>query len=173
MEPRAMKTRSVAGQGPPKSRTAARMTRLHLLRKGAEPSFLPAMKAQRPNRTVSDRGATMTEQYIQEERLPCLKRRSISCFDLIVPFTKGHLAKGENGASRPYAHKRLRPLARRALRTARPPREDMRARKPWHLARLRLFGWYVRFISNPPRRTLRQRTDKLGNSNAAPHRGQG
>ena len=39
-----------------------------------------------------------------------------------------------------YTQRRLRPLARRADRTARPPFVDMRARKPWHLARLRVLG---------------------------------
>ena len=50
-----------------------------------------------------------------------------------------------------YAEIFVRPLARRDERTARPPFVDMRARKPCFLARLRLFGWKVRFvvISNP------------------------
>ena len=39
-----------------------------------------------------------------------------------------------------YTQRRLRPLLRRALSTARPPLVAMRERKPWHLARLRLFG---------------------------------
>jgi hypothetical protein len=39
----------------------------------------------------------------------------------------------------------VRPLARRALRMARPARVFMRARKPCLRARRRLFGWYVRF----------------------------
>ena len=43
------------------------------------------------------------------------------------------------------ADRRWRPLSRRALMTARPARVDMRCRKPWRFARLRLFGWYVRF----------------------------
>ena len=42
--------------------------------------------------------------------------------------------------------RRLRPLARRALITARPPRVFMRIRKPWVRARRILEGWYVRFI---------------------------
>ncbi len=134
---RAMKTTSTPAHGAPSSRAAARMTRLQRLRKGATPSFLPAMNAQRP--PGSGEGATMSEQYLQEERLPCLKRRSISCFDLMVPFMEKPpcvAARSDAG----YAHRRLRPLARRAFRTARPPRDDMRARKPWHFARLRLFG---------------------------------
>lgn len=39
-----------------------------------------------------------------------------------------------------YTQRRLRPLARRDAITLRPPLVAMRERKPWHLARLRLFG---------------------------------
>ncbi len=49
------------------------------------------------------------------------------------------------------AERRFRPRARRARSTARPPLVRMRRRKPWVLARLRLFGWYVRFNEEPPR----------------------
>lgn len=42
--------------------------------------------------------------------------------------------------------RRLRPLARRALSTRRPFFVAIRARKPCLLARLRRWGWYVRFI---------------------------
>src|SRR4051794_21280111 len=49
------------------------------------------------------------------------------------------------------AESRLRPRARRARSTARPPLVRMRSRNPWVLARLRLFGWYVRFNEEPPR----------------------
>lgn len=41
---------------------------------------------------------------------------------------------------------RLRPLARRRLRTLRPPGVSMRARKPCVRFLLMLLGWYVRFI---------------------------
>ena len=51
------------------------------------------------------------------------------------------------------ADSRLRPRARRARSTARPPRDRIRRRKPWVFLRLRLFGWYVRFTSMPPRAT--------------------
>jgi hypothetical protein len=43
----------------------------------------------------------------------------------------------------------LRPFARRALRTARPPRVFMRARKPCVRACLSLPGWNVRFMAIP------------------------
>ena len=48
-----------------------------------------------------------------------------------------------------HAERRTRPLARRDFRMARPARVDMRCRNPCRLARLRLFGWYVRFTLPP------------------------
>ena len=42
---------------------------------------------------------------------------------------------------------RARPLARRALITARPPRVLIRARNPWVRFRFRLLGWNVRFMA--------------------------
>ena len=53
----------------------------------------------------------------------------------------GRLAK--NAA---YTARRLRPFARRAAITARPPRVFMRVKKPCVRARLTLEGWYVRFM---------------------------
>jgi hypothetical protein len=53
------------------------------------------------------------------------------------------------------AERRFRPRARRARSTARPPLVRMRRRNPWVLARLRLFGWYVRFNEEPPRGAAR------------------
>jgi hypothetical protein len=41
-------------------------------------------------------------------------------------------------------------LARRAEITARPARVRMRSRKPWVLARRRLFGWNVRLLTWVP-----------------------
>ncbi len=43
-----------------------------------------------------------------------------------------------------------RPLRRRAARTARPARVRIRSRKPWTLARRRLFGWKVRLLTGTP-----------------------
>src|SRR2546430_17598128 len=51
---------------------------------------------------------------------------------------------------------RARPLRRRAARTARPALVRMRSRKPWVLARRRLFGWDVRLLTGElPVRCLR------------------
>jgi hypothetical protein len=46
---------------------------------------------------------------------------------------------------RDQADSRWRPFRRRERITARPALVDIRFRKPWVLARLRTFGWYVRF----------------------------
>src|ERR1035441_10217726 len=51
---------------------------------------------------------------------------------------------------RPQTVSRRRPLSRLARRVALPPLVDIRLRNPWVLARLRVFGWYVRFTSGGP-----------------------
>lgn len=60
--------------------------------------------------------------------------------------------KGVEGGSVPDAPDQAdslwRPFRRRARMTARPPRVDMRFRKPCFLARLRTLGWNVRFTEN-------------------------
>ena len=48
---------------------------------------------------------------------------------------------------RPQAESSERPLRRRAARMVRPARVRMRRRKPWVLARRRLFGWKVRLLT--------------------------
>ncbi len=65
------------------------------------------------------------------------------------------------------AERRFRPRDRRARSTARPPLVRMRRRKPWVLARLRLFGWYVRFNEEPPRgdRAQPEVGDRAGGGN--------
>src|SRR6476659_4262111 len=50
-------------------------------------------------------------------------------------------------APEPQAESSVRPLRRRAARMARPARVRMRRRKPWVLARRRLFGWKVRLLT--------------------------
>jgi len=58
-------------------------------------------------------------------------------------------AAGAPRAARPVpqAESSERPLRRRAARMARPARVRMRRRKPWVLARRRLFGWKVRLLT--------------------------
>lgn len=51
---------------------------------------------------------------------------------------------------RGQAESSTRPLRRRAARIARPARVRMRNRKPWVLARRRLFGWNVRLLTTSP-----------------------
>jgi hypothetical protein len=47
---------------------------------------------------------------------------------------------GAAGQPPGQAERRARPFCRRARRTARPARVDIRARKPWRLARFLTFG---------------------------------
>ena len=49
-------------------------------------------------------------------------------------------------------------MRRRDFKMERPARVDMRLRKPWVLARLRVFGWYVRFTSGRPFLVPRRRS---------------
>ena len=58
--------------------------------------------------------------------------------------------KTEGAAQRGYAVSRLRPLARLALMTFRPPRVAMRERNPCRRLRLRLLGWKVLFMRSSP-----------------------
>lgn len=61
-----------------------------------------------------------------------------------------------------YTARRLRPLARRALITARPPRVFMRTKKPWVRLRRVTEGWKVRFIGDPNIKELTRRTPRVG-----------
>lgn len=63
--------------------------------------------------------------------------------------------RGRAGARRRQALRRVRPLWRRAARTARPARVRMRSRKPWVFALRRLFGWNVRLLTGSSRRVDR------------------
>jgi hypothetical protein len=62
------------------------------------------------------------------------------------------------------AESSARPLRRRAERMARPARVRIRSRKPWVLARRRLFGWKVRLLT----RKLHAHVAK-GDMRTAPH----
>jgi len=68
--------------------------------------------------------------------------------------TSGH-SVAVAGARRRQALRRVRPLWRRAARTARPARVRMRSRKPWVFALRRLFGWNVRLLTGSSRRVDR------------------
>jgi hypothetical protein len=64
----------------------------------------------------------------------------IDRFILQGQLAKGSMAKAADKTNCQTA-RRLRPLARRAAITARPPRVFMRVKKPWVRARLTLEGW--------------------------------
>ena len=74
-------------------------------------------------------------------RLPAAWRRSP------WPSAAGD-ARGARGPDpTPQADSSERPLRRREARIARPARVRIRRRKPWVLARRRLFGWKVRLLT--------------------------
>jgi hypothetical protein len=62
----------------------------------------------------------------------------------------GGSARHAERSRRPQTVSLRRPLSRLARRIALPPLVAIRARNPWVLARLRVFGWYVRFTVNRP-----------------------
>ena len=130
----ATNTTSKPSNGNPSCWLAARIRRFARFLHTAFPSFLPATKATRPCRPCcSSSFKTKSMLGPCPNRLPCLKTRVMSALDLITSNT----STSRNG----YTVRRLRPLARRAFRTLRPPLVAIRARKPWVLARFLLFGW--------------------------------
>src|SRR5690606_19310031 len=104
-------------------------------------------------------------------RFAIREARTKPLWQLAVPSGRGRTQRGGAGAPRvsvghawasraglfripancvgPYTARRLRPLARRALMTARPPRVFIRTKKPWVRLRRVTEGWKVRFIGNP------------------------
>ena len=68
----------------------------------------------------------------------------------------------------PQAERRERPLARRALSTARPPAVAIRARKPCFFALRRAFGWNVRFTETSEMWPCRMPGERPGAHGAEP-----
>src|SRR5580700_9886872 len=73
-------------------------------------------------------------------------------------YSDGGCARQNVRSRRPQTVSRRRPLSRLARRVALPPLVDIRLRNPWVLARLRVFGWYVRFTSGWPFLVPRRRS---------------
>jgi hypothetical protein len=67
----------------------------------------------------------------------------------------------------------MRPLARRRAMIERPARVRMRIRKPCVLARLRLFGWNVRFTTTAPNPVEAEGRQSQGAENAPKDDGTG
>ena len=134
-------------QGPPARLTVSRITRLHRLRHTAPPTLLPATKTTRPSGPRRDGvGRLSATSSSVPARRPCLNSASISLAELMVrTFTRPGPSHGRGRSDQ--ALRTLRPLRRRAARTARPPAVAMRARKPCVLARLRVLGWKVLFTT--------------------------
>src|SRR5918993_179985 len=73
----------------------------------------------------------------------------------------------------PQAPSRTRPLARRRAMIERPARVRIRIRKPCVLARLRLFGWNVRFTTTAPNPVEAEGRQRQGAENAPKDDGTG
>src|SRR5919106_1000914 len=73
----------------------------------------------------------------------------------------------------PQAPSRVRPLARRRAMIERPARVRIRIRKPCVLARLRLFGWNVRFTTTAPNPVEAEGRQSEGAENAPKDDGTG
>lgn len=102
------------------ARHTSRMRLLAELRHTALPDFFPAIKATRPlGSCCFSLRNTMSVRYGVCKRMPRENAFEISALDLRVSNTIPD-----------YTQRRLRPLARRADSTARPPLVAMRARKP-------------------------------------------
>lgn len=129
----AIRTTSYPSHGAPLFLAASLITRLQRFRLTALPVRFPATKATRPlwSRCLS---FFIIRAAINDVLTlwPFPNSSSKSALDLMVLFTP----------TRPFHQTQmlLRPFARRAANTARPPLVDIRERKPWHFARFRLFG---------------------------------
>jgi hypothetical protein len=132
-----MTTSGPAGNEERRSKQTARRRRRTRLRTTAPPTALVTMK---PNRAwpPSRRTTWMTVFGV-----PTLRPRRTAARKSAGRVTRFDLASTCVSLSRYYADSSVRPLRRRAARIARPARVRMRSRKPWTLARRRLFGWKV------------------------------
>jgi hypothetical protein len=128
------------------SRQMARRRRRRRLRVTAGPTRRPTAKAtlasSGPGRCTTVRGPSRTRRPRRDRAANESRPRTARSFAMT----------GEWSAPpRDQAERRARPRWRRARRVARPPRVDIRLRKPCFRARRRRLGWYVRFIVGPPR----------------------
>ncbi len=162
---RAIRATSHPGHDPPTRRTLSRKTRFERFRVTAPPNRVPAMKSTRPpGSRASGVGSAKTRSAGCDTRRPPANSRSISFGAVIVRMS----ALGRHCTYAALGHRILRPLRRRAARMARPAFVDIRLRNPWVLARLRLFGWYVRFTSQSSvSRRRRKAGHKLGDYSGA------
>jgi len=97
------------------------------------PAYAPATIAQGPERPA-----------VPDPPYPCRRCRARG------PARLGWGAGPPGRGATAQPARRCRPLRLRAWRMARPARVAIRWRNPWFLARLRVFGWKVRFTHRLP-----------------------
>lgn len=162
-------TRLPAGSCPSRSRTRWRRRRLTRLRTTALPTALLTTKPARDEGAVSPDScgsvAPLVRRWTTRSGRPARRPRRTAAAKSSRRLSR---FSGDSTTSRParcYAERAARPLERRFARIARPARVRIRRRKPWVLARRRLFGWKVRLLT----RGL-QRMNRCGGTSPGCHR---
>src|SRR3954452_8823716 len=99
-----------------------------------DPEARPGLGVVSPWKRIEDEEAVATRAAVSEDAVE-------------VAAASEALAASPGTATRHQGVSRLRPFRRRRRITSRPARVRIRARNPWVRARLRFFGWYVRFTA--------------------------
>ncbi len=163
-------SRSPAGTVAPCAPTAARRRRRTRLRCTAVPTVFGmayATQTSSPGAQVTLigplRARVRARCSARNRRGPCTRptRRSRLDGGLLGSWCAPDNVRLLRRAASSQADSLERPLARRALRIARPPAVAIRARKPCFFERRRLFGWNVRFTTRTFRSPHRRRQMNL------------
>ncbi len=149
-------------------RSASLRRRRALLRMTAQPTFFVRVNPQRGARSGASQSSRrpacrLTALPCQRRPLPARTKSArrlsrpigsaLPGLRIAQPFANTWQRRGRHHHR--YADNRLRPRARRAAITLRPPTVSMRARKPWRRLRTIFEGWYVRFTDQTPSRPAR------------------
>src|SRR5436190_3857015 len=155
-ELRATRTRSTGGNRERSRRTASRSRRLIRLRMTAFPTFDETVRPTRAAEMLCvrdgscSRGRKLAASGPSAKLLPrCLMARYSARLRIRASLGKAKAATGPSGGYflGALTTSRLRPFARRRLRTLRPALVELRLRNPCSRLRRILLGWYVRFTT--------------------------
>jgi hypothetical protein len=123
---------------------------------GREPGIVGTIEflqggAQPPSHTVADHGGTDLPVDGEGDATDLAARVGATLHlevrpSCTTPLTTKDTERAPASESDDQAERRCRPFSRRARITARPPLVAIRWRNPCFLARLRTFGWKVRFM---------------------------
>lgn len=128
------------------SRNTSRSRRFHRLRWAAFPTLRVTVRPSRGLSSAFFRPTTIKCGPLARRPSAATRLKSARCLSR-------DRAGNDSSCARNFDHflcwltaNTLRPRVRRRRSTSRPPRVCLRARKPWVRVRLRLLGWYVRFV---------------------------